>query len=220
MLHNFPRRTDFAPAPPEARRPLDVLYHGSLPAYHLEALVEIGRRLARRVPDFRCSIVGEPDSARAWAEFAEGLARHGLNGRMTLRPRVPFRQVPALLGLARTGVVPLPDVAKFRTNVPMKLFEYLAAGVPVVTSDLPPARRLLEGSDAAVLVPPGDHDAFADALARLVRDPGAAAALARRGLELVRERCHWEREEAMLLRVYGDLLCGPGVASLAAAMQA
>lgn len=220
VLHNFPRLDDFAPAPPETPRPIDVLYHGSLPAYHLGALVDIGGALARRVPAFRCSIVGEPDSVRAWGDFAEGLAKNGLNGRMTLRPRVPFGEVPALVRLARTGVVPLPDVPKFRTNVPMKLFEYMAAGVPTVTSDLPPARRLLAGCDGAVLVPPGDHEAFADALARLLQDPEAAAAVARRGVEMVRERFHWEREEAMLLRAYGDLLCGPGVASLAAEMHA
>jgi glycosyltransferase involved in cell wall biosynthesis len=220
VLHNFPRAGDFAPAPPEAPRPVDVLYHGSLPAYHLRALVEIGTALARRVPAFRCSIVGEPDSVHAWGEFAEGLARGGLNGRMTLRPRVPFRDVPALVRLAHTAVVPLPDVAKFRTNVPMKLFEYMAAGVPTVTSDLPPVRGLLGGSDGAMLVPPGDHGAFADALANLLCDRDAAAAVGRRGVDLVRERFHWEREEAMLLRVYGDLLCGPGVASLAAEMHA
>jgi len=60
--------------------------------------------------------------------------------------------------------VPLPAAAKFRVNVPMKLFEYLAAGVAAVASDLPGTRALLDGSDAALLVPPGDHDAFADAL--------------------------------------------------------
>jgi glycosyltransferase involved in cell wall biosynthesis len=212
VLHNFPRRNDFAPVPPDAPRPDGVLYHGSLPAYHLRALAAIGRELVRRVPEARCTIVGEPDSADAWTTFAEDLAAGELLGRMVLRPRVPFEAVPALLAGARAGVVPLPDVPKFRTNVPMKLFEYMAAGVPAVTSDLPPARALLADGDGAVLVPPGDASAFAEALARLLRDRAAAAAQAARGLDLVRERFHWERDEPALLRLYAELLCGPGLA--------
>src|SRR5438876_837361 len=108
-------------------------------------------------------------------------------------------------GSPGTGVVPLPDVRKFRTNVPMKLSEYLAAGVPAVASDLPPSRALLGGADAVALVPAGDHVAFADTLAGLLADPAEAARRARRGRELVAERFHWEREEQSLLAVYSDL---------------
>src|SRR5262249_18063017 len=146
-------------------RATDVVYHGSLPAYHLEAMAEIAGALATRVPAARWTIVGEPDSPIARREFAMALARPGLADRVRLRGRVPFPEVKTILRDARTGLVPLPDVPKFRVNVPMKLFEYLAAGVPAVASDLPATRALLDGSDAAILVPPGDHAAFAEALA-------------------------------------------------------
>jgi len=213
VLHNFPRRDEFTPPPADAPRTHDVVYHGSLPAYHLAAMAGIAGALARRLPDARWTIVGEPDSSAAKDAFATALARDGVQTRVRLRPRMPFADVAALLRAARTGVVPLPDVAKFRTNVPMKLFEYLAAGVPAVASDLPPTRALLAGSDAAVLVPPGDYDAFAEALAGLLRDTDGAARLARRGREAVLERFHWEREERTLLGVYSELLCGPGLVS-------
>ena len=104
---------------------------------------------------------------------------------------------------------------KFRTNVPMKLFEYLAAGVPAVTSDLPPARALLDGVDAAVLVPPGNAAAFAEALAALLHDDEHAARLARRGREAVEDRFNWEHEERALLATYARVLCGPGVRAFA-----
>src|SRR5207244_2855661 len=81
------------------------------------------------VPGARWRIVGQPDSAGAGRRFAAALARAGLSDRVRLSPRVPFPEVKAILASARTGVVPLPDVAKFRVNVPMTLFESLAAGV-------------------------------------------------------------------------------------------
>ena len=205
VVRNFPARDEFRPPPPGTPRPIDVVYHGSLPAYHLGAMAEIARALAARVPGARWRIVGQPDSAGAGRRFAAALARAGLSDRVRLSPRVPFPEVKAILASARTGVVPLPDVAKFRVNVPMKLFEYLAAGVAAVASDLPGTRALLDGTDAAVLVPPGDHDAFADALTDLLRDPARAAAMARRGRAAVEERFHWEREERTLLGVYAGL---------------
>jgi glycosyltransferase involved in cell wall biosynthesis len=220
VVHNFPGRDEFRPSPPGTPRPIDVVYHGSLPAYHLAAMAEIARGLAARVPGARWRIVGEPDSDVARRTFAAALARAGLSERVRLSGRVPFPAVKDLLASARTGVVPLPDVAKFRVNVPMKLFEYLAAGVPAVASDLPGTRELLAGSDAAILVPPGDHQAFADALADLLRDPARAAALARRGRAAVEERFHWEREERTLLRVYAGLPCRAGVRRVAEEMVA
>jgi glycosyltransferase involved in cell wall biosynthesis len=220
VLHNFPRRDEFAPAAPGEPRAHDVLYHGSLPVYHLLAIARIAGRLARRCPAARWTVVGEPDSASARAAFEQALGREGGEGRVRLHPRVPFPQVAAILRGARTGVVPLPDVPKFRTNVPMKLFEYLAAGVPAVASDLPPTRALLAGAEAALLVPPGDHDAFAEALESLLCDQARAARLARRGREAVEERFHWEREERTLVAVYARLLRGPGSRAVAAEMPA
>jgi glycosyltransferase involved in cell wall biosynthesis len=208
LLHNFPRRDEFAPAPPGAPRPDPVLYHGSLPPYHLDALAAIAAALIRRVPDARLTLVGRPDSTAAGRRFAEALRAAGIADRVHLRPRVPFTAVPALVGGARTGVVPLPDVAKFRTNVPMKLFEFMAAGVPAVTSDLPPARRLVGDDGGVLLVPAGDAAAFADALAGCLRDPARAARLGRRGRELVVERCHWEGEEPRLVALYDGLRAG------------
>jgi glycosyltransferase involved in cell wall biosynthesis len=220
VLHNFPRRQDFTPPPFDAVRAHDVVYHGSLPPYHLLAMADIAGALARRAPAARWTIVGEPDSAPARAAFEAAIARHGLAGRVRLLGRVPFDDVPPLLRAARTGIVPLPDVPKFRTNVPMKLFEFLAAGVPAVVSDLPPTRRLLDGADVAVLVPPGDHGAFADAIAGLLGDRERAADLARRGREAIEARFHWEREERTLLTVYASLLCGPALGPVVEEMRA
>src|SRR6266850_2068321 len=220
VLHNFPRREEFGPPPPGSFRGDHVLYHGSLPEYHLLAMADIAGALARRQPGALWRIVGEPDSPRARAAFEEAIDHRGLRASVRLHPRVPFGEVPTLLKGARTGVVPLPDVPKFRTNVPMKLFEYMAAGVPAVASDLPPTRALLNGSEAAVLVPPGDHEAFADALDGLLRDPVRAAGLAQRGREAVEERFNWEHEESTLLGVYAELLCGPALRSVAAELRA
>jgi glycosyltransferase involved in cell wall biosynthesis len=220
LVHNYPGRSWFKPPPPTAARPHDVLYHGSLPGYHLRTLASIAAALAGRVPEARWLLVGQPDRRDDHAAFDAALARAGIADRVALRPRIPFPDVPALLRQAHAGVIPLQDVPKFQSNVPVKLFEYLASGVAVVASDLLPMRRLLAGTEAAMLVPPDRPDAFADALAGLLRDPERRAALVTRGLAAVQERFHWEREEPTLLRLYDALLCGPGFRSVTQEMMA
>src|SRR5690242_18107928 len=84
VVHNFPARDEFRPPPPGTLRAIDVVYHGSLPAYHLAAMAEIARGLAARVPGARWRIVGEPDSDAARRTFAGVLARAGLSERVRL----------------------------------------------------------------------------------------------------------------------------------------
>ena len=110
----------------------------------------------------------------------------------------------ALLRAARSAAVPLPDVPKFRTNLPIRV------RVPrrrrADRDQRPtPVRRVVDGSGAVLLAPAGDAEAFADALAGVLRDPARAAALAACGRALIEERCHWEREAHVLLDCYATL---------------
>jgi glycosyltransferase involved in cell wall biosynthesis len=95
-------------------------------------------------------------------------------------------RVPELLQRARVLVLPNPPSAmSLRYTSPLKLFEYLAAGRAIVASDLPSIREVVHDGVEAVLVAPGDPDALARGIRRVLDDPdladrlaGAAAALA------------------------------------------
>ena len=81
--------------------------------------------------------------------------------------------------------------------VPNKVFQGAAAGCAIVTSDTPPQRRIL--GEAAVLVPPGDPDALADALRALAADPALTAAYRRAAVELATSRFSADAVVAPLL---------------------
>jgi glycosyltransferase involved in cell wall biosynthesis len=70
-----------------------------------------------------------------------------------------------------------------RHTSPLKAFEAMAAGRPIVASDLPSSREVLRHGENALLVPPGDAAALAAALRRLADDPALAARLARGAFE-------------------------------------
>ena len=89
----------------------------------------------------------------------------------------------------------------------MKLFEYMAAGRPIVASDLPAIREVLTDDVDALLVTPGDADALAAAIRRLAGDPGLGARLSRAALDLVPQYT-WarraERLESLFTEVVGS----------------
>src|SRR5439155_14097650 len=100
------------------------------------------------------------------------------NPHVTLRAWVPAADLPAVVAGHDVNLGIFGTTPKALAVVPTKVYQGAAAGCVVVTSDTAPQRAALDG--AAVLVPPGDAAALADALRALAADHGRAAELARR----------------------------------------
>ena len=86
--------------------------------------------------------------------------------------------------------------------LPMKLFEYMAAGLPIVATDLPNTRRILAQAECGLLAPPEDPDALAGLLCRLLDDPQEAQQLGRQGLEAFKRQFSWESQDSDLQALY------------------
>ncbi|MGC5616613.1 glycosyltransferase family 4 protein [Georgenia sp. Z1491] len=138
----------------------------------LQGTVTIARALAelhRRGTELRVTMVGTgQDHAEARAVLA------GVPGIEWLDWVAP-EKLPDLVAAHDIGLGIFGDTDKGLRVVPNKVYQSLAAGCAVVTSDTPPQRRFL--GDAALLVPPGDPAALADALGALIDDPAAVADL-------------------------------------------
>lgn len=89
---------------------------------------------------------------------------------------------------------------------PNKLFEYMAAGIPVIASDFPLWREIIEESGCGLLVDPTDAQAIANAIGRLLDDPDLAMAMGQRGKKAVTNRYNWDAEATKLLKVYQELI--------------
>jgi glycosyltransferase involved in cell wall biosynthesis len=128
--------------------------------------------------------------------------KSGLGDRLTIEGLVPNRAAVNALTEASVGLAPLLDLPNYRNSQPTKILEYLAVGLPVVASDLPGTRDLVEDLDAVFLVPAGNAEAMANAITR-ARSPEVAAA-ARAQAPAVRSRFRWPAEE--VLRFYRSLV--------------
>jgi glycosyltransferase involved in cell wall biosynthesis len=159
------------------------------------------------LPDTRALIVGghdkEPDLARVKA-FA---AQLDCASRVTFTGLIPPADVAARL--RECDVLTLPNPASAISSAftsPLKLFEYMASGRPIVASDLPAIREVLRHEDNALLVQPGDPQALVAGIARIKDDAALGRRLADQARSDVRDFT-WarraERLEALFATVTG-----------------
>lgn len=118
-------------------------------------------------------------------------------------------QVAQALGAARVGLLVLHPVPNHLDSLPIKLFEYMAAGIPVVASDFTAWKGVLE--HAATFVDPLDVDGVAAAVAKLLAEPLEAARMGAAGRKAVERDLNWEREAVGLLELYERVAGSPRV---------
>ncbi|MGP9791516.1 glycosyltransferase [Roseinatronobacter sp. NSM] len=180
------------------------LYQGGLqPHRGLHHLVAA----AAGVPGLDLVLMGD---GRLRDALAAQITALGTSARIHLMPPEPLDQLLALTMTADFGVHPLEaSCLNHAYASPNKLFEYLHAGLPVIMTDLPEARRVLNAAPAgnpAILVPPGDQTALRDALQMLTNTPKRRAVLAHRAKAAGQMYC-WQMQEDTLTRLYQDV-CG------------
>jgi glycosyltransferase involved in cell wall biosynthesis len=118
----------------------------------------------------------------------------GLESSTIVQGRIDHEEMGKTLNQARIGVCPLQPIPKFLLNIPVKVFEFWACGLPVVASDLPPIRPFFQNARAGFLFQPGNSSELAQYIGWLLDNPEAAALMGRRGRACIEQRFNNERE--------------------------
>jgi glycosyltransferase involved in cell wall biosynthesis len=169
-------------------------------------MMEAFQQVRQALPQARLLVVGHFEPAGLEEEVRADAAARGQSQAVTISGRVPFEQIGDSLKRAAVGWVPWQPVPKNEKNVPTKLFEYMAYGLPIVTGDLLSTRRFVQDGENGYRVAADDPQAHAEAIVRLLRNPELAQALGRNGQELVRTQYNWDAMEPRLLTLYQELL--------------
>lgn len=117
-------------------------------------------------------------------------------------PNQPKSDMPALVNLAYASIIPLKRLDLFKSALPSKMFESMAAGRPIVAALWGEAADLVNAAECGLVVPPEDPRALRDAVEKLAADPQLAAKLGANGRRYVVE--HFDRGK--IAERFGDLL--------------
>jgi glycosyltransferase involved in cell wall biosynthesis len=203
-IFNFPRRDIFPPLPHghSGDYDFDLVYHGTSLRCYLEILLAVDQQLLRLGKPVTWYLFGTFDDLE-WLQIE--LDRLGAKPRFSIGGQIPHNRIFAEVQRARIGIIPLPALPKYLNNIPQKLFEYMALGLPVVLSDLPPSRLFVAGHSVAIMVDPNDPAAYANAIVKLLDDPNLCKAMGRHGRQLVEQKYNWETESKKLISLVNAL---------------
>jgi glycosyltransferase involved in cell wall biosynthesis len=199
-LRNFPMFEEFATVAetPYLERPLQVCYVGTLSkARGLFDMV----RAAGLVRDGAAQCLQLAGGFEADDEEAQSRAEPGW-ARVDYRGWLDRPDIAQIMANVRAGLVVLHPDPCFIDAYPVKMFEYMAAGLPVVASDFPAYREILDDGACGLLIAPADPVALARAIEWLFAHPDEAQAMGDQGRRRAGMLYSWAAERKKLFELY------------------
>jgi glycosyltransferase involved in cell wall biosynthesis len=176
---------------------------GLRPWHGVETLPPLFEKLARRHEGLRLVIVGDGPLRDT---LSSEIARRGLASRTTLTGALPQEEIPPLLREFAVALAPYPRLEHPFYFSPLKLFEYMACGVPIVASALGQIADVVRDGENGLLCPPGDADALEAACDRLLSDPALRRRVGLTAAREVAERYTWDANARRVARIADGLI--------------
>jgi glycosyltransferase involved in cell wall biosynthesis len=203
VIHHYPRLTP-ASSKVGSSRGIVLVHAGALrPTYGSEALIAGFEQAHAEWPALRLlvlgGIAGELQNAALVRELISA-------GALELKGQMPREQVLALLPACDIGIVHASDQGiATRLAEPTKLFEYLAAGLPVAASDVPTVRAIVRRWDCGVLFDASRPASIAQAILTLAGSRELRQRFSANAARAAREELNWEREQPKLVELLSGL---------------
>jgi len=186
-----------------------ILFVGSFHEWHdVATLVEAFGNLHNKDAEARLLLVGDGANKPKIEDLVSTL---GLDKAVIFTGSVPFDQVPFLVSSADVTVAPYKKMDVEFWGSPMKLFEYMASGTPLITSSVGQLTEIIKQDENGLLVEPGDVIALAQAMEKLINDPGLRDSLALRARMDAERSFSWEQYIDQLENLFGELLTSSAV---------
>lgn len=168
---------------------------GSLKPWHgTEFLLEVFANLCEKDGAVHLVFVGDGPLRKPLEEQSHRL---GVAEKVTFTGAVAHKEMPALLAGLDLMVAPYPKIEEFYFS-PLKIFEYMAAGKPILASRIGQLENILEDQKTALLVAPGDTPGYVAAILQLRKDRALCERLGRQARQIAFERHSWAQRVATM----------------------
>lgn len=206
LVRNYPEYGEFElkEPPPYASRPNNVTYVGSITANRgawrmLQAVHKLNTEENLNAKLILAGPIGTPEleqelrNSPEWAsvDYRGFLSREGIG---------------EVLCESRVGILVYDATPCYIDSYPMKMFEFMSAGLPVVAADFPVWKEIVDGARCGLLIDTMDVQGIADAISYLFKHPDEAEAMGQRGKVDAFKLYYWEREAETLVSLYRRIL--------------
>lgn len=197
MVNNYPRFDTFLP--PVEKKIHDITYVGLINEIRgirelLDALLQL--------PGHRLCLVGLFETEHLKASLEQHPAWPQVDY-LGLQSR---EEVADILSQSRLGIVTFLPAPNHNRNQPNKLFEYMAAGLPVVCSHFERWKKIVDTAECGSCVDPNDPKAIADGCRYILEHPQEAEQMGRNGRKAMENHYNWRSEQEQLIKLYSELL--------------
>ncbi len=160
--------------------------------------------VVKKVPQARLLIIGgfiDKDFELSLKKYVKENCLAGVE----ITGHLPYNIAMDRLADVTIGVAVLQPIEAYIKAVPVKLFEYMMYGIPVIISDFPFIREIVEFSECGLLVDPTNIGQISEALLSLINNPELEFEMSKNGRKAVEEKYNWDEMEKLLLKIYENL---------------
>lgn len=199
-INNFPLLHEFKHQASWAEKRAEVCYVGGISS--IRGIKEVCAAMGKVTTSVRLNLAGK---------FSEPEVKKSVNAmpgwqRVIELGFLDRNGVQKVLRRSMAGLVTLHPQINYLVSLPVKMFEYIGSGIPVIASDFPLWREIISKNDCGLLVNPLDASAIAKAIDYMVLNPKEAERMGRNGRKAVETRYNWNQEEKKLLKFYEKIL--------------
>ncbi|UCE28962.1 MAG: glycosyltransferase family 4 protein [Candidatus Bathyarchaeota archaeon] len=168
-----------------------IMHHGVIdPQDHPEIIVGAAEGVIKQHPNTMFWLIG---NGAAIPDIKEKIRRKNLEKHFFLSGWVPYEDMPSFISACDAGLVILPDISSARVRVTLKGFEYWACEKPIVSSDLPALREIIDPGQTGLFYKPDDPKDLAERICMLLEDKPLSKRMGQAGRRLVENKYDWEK---------------------------
>jgi glycosyltransferase involved in cell wall biosynthesis len=184
-----------------------IIYLGGMARIRgLLEVIEAFALVAKRHPDWELCLVGSSRPASFEQELKDLVKKLEVEANVTFVAWVPYEEKERLSSQASMGVITYLPCSNNTSCLPNKLFDYMLVGLPVVASNFPLYREVVEPNHCGLTVDPTRPQEIARAMEYLIEHPHEAKQMGANGRQAVLEKYNWEKESRKLLQIYDAVL--------------
>lgn len=197
-INNYPILNELSNDIPWSKKNQEICYVGGIA--RIRGVLEIIKSLNNK--NFKLNLAGEFSSVKFETECKNALEWNRVN----FLGFLDRKAVKNVYENSKIGMVTLYPIINYLDALPVKMFEYMSAGIPVISSNFPLWKNIIEGNKCGLTVDPKDPKEISNAIEKLLSNDKLAEEMGENGRKAVKEVYNWGVEEKKLLTIYKGLL--------------